>query len=398
MDTGRSLLGGLLGGMCACAVALGLGRFAFTPILPLMQAAHGLDTQWAGWLAAANNLGYLIGAVWAGRVGSDRGRHRLLDAALLLVTASLAAMALTDSAPLWSLIRLAAGIGSAWIFVLASALVVQRLAESGRARLSGLHFAGVGLGIALSGSLVAGVGAVRGDDGAWWAAAAACAVLSATAWAMLRRISLRTAPAGPLPPAVPFSLNWLAAAYFCAGLGYIVTGTFLVVVVRDTPGLAGYANLSWVVVGLAAMPSAAAWSWVAEHRGHAAALIAAHLTEAAGTVLLALVAHPAAVLLAAMLYGGTFLGIAGMAMAFGRAITPDRPASTMGLLTAAFGLGQIIGPVLAAWIAARGGWSPALLMAAGVILAGVPMLWAGSRRRRSAAGLTDAAILPQDRR
>jgi MFS family permease len=368
----------LIGGLSACAVALGLGRFAFTPILPLMQAAHGLDTQGAGWLAASNNLGYLIGAVWAAAVRTEAGRRRVLGWSLVLVPASLAAMALTDSVVAWNLIRLVAGIASAWLFVLAAAVVVQRLAELGRARLAGVHFAGVGLGIVLSGTLTPQAG---DDTGAWWLAATACALLAALSWRMLAGAHVRPAAAARAPRPVPFSLPLLTAAYFCAGLGYIVTGTFLVVVVKATPGLEGFGNLAWVAVGLAAMPSAAAWGWLAEHRGYPLALILAHIVETAGTVLLAVAGHPALVLLAAALYGGTFLGIAGMAMAFGRAITPTRAARTMGLLTAAFSAGQIIGPVAAAAIAARGGWSPALLAAAAVLAAGVPLLVMGGSRK-----------------
>ena len=371
----------LVGGFCACAVSLGLGRFAYTPILPLM----GIDTESAGWLAASNNLGYLIGAVWASWASTERQRHRLLDFGLALVALSLAVMATTRDHTAWTLIRLAAGIGSALVFVLGSALVVPRLVRMGRAKLSGLHFGGVGLGIVLSGSAIAATGAWAGDAGAWWAAGGICAVLSAISFLCLRHPS--QPPGGPAPaPAkpVPFPLPLLAASYLCAGFGYIITGTFLVVVVRATPGLTPWANGAWVVVGLAAIPSAAAWGWIAEHKGHAPALGAAHLLMAAGTALLGLSGHPVAVFLAALLYGGTFLGIAGMAVAFGRAITPDHPARTMGILTVGFSVGQIIGPVVAAKLAESGGWTPALLCAAAVTLAGAPMLTLGEIRRRRA--------------
>ncbi len=369
----------LLGGLCACAVALGLGRFALTPILPLMQAAHGLDTQSAGWLAASNNLGYLIGAVWAGLIRTDRGRHQALGGGLAVVALSLAAMALTGSEPAWNLIRLVAGIASALVFVLAAALVVPALAGLGRSNLSGLHFSGVGLGIALSGSVIAWAGSLGGDTAAWLVAGALCAMLSATSWLGLKPLHAATVTAAPLnaPAPAPFSLSWLAAAYFCAGLGYIVTGTFLVMVVRATPGLEPVANLSWVLVGLAAMPSSAAWALFAGRAGFLTALIAAHLLMAVGTALLGLTHQPLGVMAAAVLYGGTFLGIAGMAMAFGRAIAPSHPARAMGLLTAVFSVGQMIGPVAAAALADWGGWLPALLMAAGVTLAGVPMLVVG---------------------
>lgn len=372
----------LMGGFCACAVSLGLGRFAYTPILPLM----GIDTQSAGWLAASNNLGYLIGALWASWAPSESERHRLLNFGLALVAVSLAAMAWTRDPLAWNLIRLAAGIGSALVFVLASALVVPRLVQMGRAKLSGLHFGGVGLGIVASGSTIAWVGSWAADTGAWWAAGAICAMLSATSFLCLRHLGKQQA-AGTAPPPrpVPFPLPLLAASYFCAGFGYIITGTFLVVVVRATPGLHDWANWAWVVVGLAAIPSAAAWGWVAEHKGYAPALGAAHILMTAGTALLGLSGHPAAVFLAALLYGGTFLGIAGMAVAFGRAITPDHAARTMGILTVGFSVGQIVGPVAAAKLAESGGWTPALMLAAAVTLVGAPLLTIGELRRVRAA-------------
>lgn len=373
----------LIGGFCACAVSLGLGRFAYTPILPLMN----INTESAGWLAASNNLGYLIGAVWASWASSENERHHLLNLGLALVALSLAAMALTGDQIIWNLIRLIAGIGSALVFVLGAALVVPRLAEMGRAKLSGLHFGGVGLGIFASGSAIAWVGGRTSDAGAWWAAGAICAALSTTSYLCLRPLRApKSAPPLAHPPTkpVPFPLSLLAAAYFCAGFGYIITGTFLVVVVKSTPGLGEWANLSWVLVGIAAIPSAAAWGWVAEHKGYAPALGAAHILMALGTALLALFGHPLAVFTAAILYGGTFLGIAGMAVVFGRAITPDHPARTMGVLTAVFSIGQIIGPVVAAKLAESGGWTPALLTAAAVTVAGAPLLtWGEIKSARS---------------
>ncbi|OAN48879.1 YbfB/YjiJ family MFS transporter [Magnetospirillum moscoviense] len=367
----------LIGGLSACAVALGLGRFAFTPILPLMQAAHGLDTQSAGWLAASNNLGYLAGAVWAGLIATDRGRHLAFTASLVVVAASLAAMSLTSAEWVWNLIRLVAGIASALVFVLGAALVVPALAGLGAARLTGVHFSGVGLGIILSGSVIAWAGGWGGDNAAWLTAGALCGVLSAaSAWG-LRHVHGSGAAGTSHPAPAPFSLGWLSAAYFCAGLAYIVTGTFLVVVVRATPGLESIANLSWVVVGLAAMPSSAAWALFAARFGFRLALIFAHLLMAAGAGLLAVTDSAIGAMVSALLYGGTFLGIAGMAMAFGRAIAPAHPARAMGMLTAAFSVGQMIGPVAAAFLADWGGWMPALLMAALVTLAGVPMLMFG---------------------
>lgn len=381
----------LFGGMLACAVSLGLGRFAFTPILPVMQIEHGMGAELGGWLAAANNVGYLIGAIWSGMAKTEAQRRRLLALGLLTLAISMAAMTVTSDMLAWSVIRLAAGVGSGWVFVLGAALVLPCLAESGHARLSGLHFGGVGLGIILSGLVIGHMAQSEGANAAWWATAAIATGMSVLAWPGLSAAHTHGSAAPHAAAAAApakgggFPMPMLMVAYFFAGLGYIVTGTFLVVVVRQNPDLAEYGNVAWVLVGVAAIPSTAAWSWLAEHKGHRQALMAAHLIEAAGVALPALSNHPAAVLTGAVLYGGTFLGIVGMALAFGRALTPATPARTMGLLTASFGSGQIFGPVLGAWLArGPGGWNVALLTASGVLLFGMALLGMGGgfRRRR----------------
>ena len=388
----------LLGGMLALAVAVGLGRFAFTPILPVMQAEYGFDAQGSGWLAASNNVGYLVGALWAGTVRDDSTRHRLLFLGLILLVTSLALMPATASPVVWNLLRLVAGVASAWIFVLATALVIPLLAAAGHARWSGLHFGGVGAGIVLAGLVVGWTVDSFGADVGWLVTAALGLGAALAAWPIL-------AAAHPHVPASAtastartsaFPMSLLAAAYFCEGLGYIVTGTFLVAVVRATPDIADTANLAWTLVGLAALPSTVLWSFLAERHGHLRVLVAAHLIQAAGVALPALSNHPAAVLAGAALYGGTFLGIVGMSLAFGRVLNPSGAARVMGFLTAAFGIGQIIGPVLGARLAAEGGWSLALLAAAGIVMLGAPLLLAGHAwtRRRTVGYSSTTITLP----
>lgn len=380
----------LWGGALACAVSLGMGRFAFTPLLPLMQNQYALSAENGAWLAAANNVGYLLGALWAGLAETDRQRHRLLGLGLAALPITLAAMATTDQMGLWLSWRFLCGTAAALVFVLAAALVVPLLTEAGHAHWSGAHFCGVGLGIAAAGGLLAFTGPGLGADGGWLASAALTLGMASWAWIILASAHHRPPPSvtarPPLPPAVSGRrLIPIGAAYFCEGLGYIVTGTFLVTMARSSPLLAPVADLSWILVGVAAAPSTIAWAWLAEHRGHRFALISAHAIQTVGIALPALWAHPAAVMIGAVMFGGTFLGIAGLAMAYGRVLAPERPARTMGLLTALFSLGQVLGPPLGAWLAGWGGWSTALLMAAGVVAAGIPLLLLPSGSHRNAA-------------
>jgi predicted MFS family arabinose efflux permease len=379
-STGRVLAGGML----AMALGVGMARFAYTPLLPLMQAEAGFGAATAGWLAAANYAGYLVGALWASRLGSDEGRHRLLNGGLAASVATMALMPLAASPPLWALWRFVAGLAGAWVFVLASALVVPALTERGRAGLVGWHFGGVGLGIAISGLVVDRVAPLGGSAAGWWSLAALGAAFAWLSWHGLAGLhgaasSAASPPAPARPPTFPLAL--LAAAYACEGFGYIVTGTFLVALIRASERLAPLGNMAWVLVGLAALPSSALWAVAAARLGFVPVLIAAHLLQAVGIALPALSGHPAAVLASALLFGGTFLGIAGVSLAFARTLTPRAPARTIGWLTAVYGIGQMAGPVVAGLLAGAGGsFAPALLLAAAAVAAGAALLAVGARQ------------------
>ncbi|MER6983193.1 YbfB/YjiJ family MFS transporter, partial [Streptomyces carpinensis] len=132
---------------------MGVGRFVYTPILPLMHAQAGLSAGAGANLATANYVGYLLGAL-AGTFLPRLVRSAVvLRGSLLALVASLAAMPLTHSPALWSLLRLGAGVFSALIFVIAASSLLSHLRDH-PAHLPGWAFGGVGAGIALSGLLV----------------------------------------------------------------------------------------------------------------------------------------------------------------------------------------------------------------------------------------------------
>jgi MFS family permease len=149
-------------------VAIGIGRFAYTPALPIMQQTFGLATAAAGDLASINYLGYLARAIFAGLVPAGRVRGRLLRTSLLLVSASTAAMAATTAFPVWLALRLLSGLAGAGVFVLASSAVLEELSRLGGTKLSGWFYSGVGLGIALSGLVVMPLNAFILQGQAWW--------------------------------------------------------------------------------------------------------------------------------------------------------------------------------------------------------------------------------------
>src|SRR3954469_22400813 len=143
-----------MGGLLAMAAGIGVGRFVYTPILPPMVEALGLTKSEAGLIASANFVGYLLGALLAA-VRLPGSRRTWLIVALTLNALALALMGFGSSLPAFLALRLIAGVASALALIFASALVLDRLALAGRGRLSAVHFAGVGIGIAVSAAVVA---------------------------------------------------------------------------------------------------------------------------------------------------------------------------------------------------------------------------------------------------
>ncbi|TIM15912.1 MAG: YbfB/YjiJ family MFS transporter, partial [Mesorhizobium sp.] len=221
-------------GMIALAVAMGIGRFVYTPILPGMMEELGLTPADAGWIASANYLGYLVGAL-AAVGGWAHGRERLLMLAGLAATAVLTGlMGLADTMAAFLVIRFLAGVASAFVLVFMSSIVFGHLAAVGRNDLQALHFGGVGLGIAASSALMAILVTEQAGWPAGWfwsAAISACAI----AVVMLLLGSTATANgADGRESALPKdrALVKIIVAYGLFGFGYIVTATFLVAIVR----------------------------------------------------------------------------------------------------------------------------------------------------------------------
>ncbi|MGW4391845.1 YbfB/YjiJ family MFS transporter [Streptomyces sp. NPDC004685] len=347
---------------------MGVGRFVYTPILPLMHAQVGLSAGAGANLATANYVGYLAGALAGTLLPRLVRSAALLRGSMLALVVSLAAMPLTQSTTLWLLLRLGAGVFSALIFVIAASSLLSHLRDH-PAHLPGWAFGGVGAGIALSGLLVLLLRMVGTWRAAWWASAALAAALTLVAW------GLRPEPA-PRPASStsgtqvrmsgPRTHRWfstLFASYTLEGIGYIIAGTFLVAAIGQTsPGWIG--SGAWVLVGLAAIPSSALWAGMGRRWSRPDLLLAALCVQAVGIALPALVGGVAAALISAVLFGSTFIGVSTLALAAGAHLRFPRAVA---LLTAGYSVGQILGPLVATPLLHHG-YHRALILASVVVL------------------------------
>jgi predicted MFS family arabinose efflux permease len=369
------------GGLIAMAVGLGVGRFVYTPILPPMLAALGLSKSTAGLIASANFAGYLAGALGATRATLPWSRRAWLLGALLASAATTAAMGLTTSIVAFLALRFLGGAASALALILASALVLDRLAEAGRPGLMALHFAGVGSGIAVSAALVATQLATGASWAAMWQASGAVSLLGLVAVALLVRpgVEPTTAPRPSQGAARDPRLRRITLAYGLFGFGYVITATFLVAIVRATPAIRPLEPVIWIVVGLAAAPSVLFWSRLSQRIGIPTAFATAALAEAVGVLASVVWPSTVGICLAALLVGGTFMGLTALGlvrgrelaqgeMAHGRTAVRD-PRRVMAAMTGAFGVGQIIGPTLAGVLSdALGGFAVPSVLAAGALV------------------------------
>ena len=377
--------------MVTLAVAMGLGRFAFTPALPLMLHEGKLDLQGGGLLASLNYLGYFVGALSCAAIHVRPAA--MVRVGLAATAALLLGMGLTGSFSMWGVLRTAAGVMSAWTFVFASNWGLRRLAETGAPKLGGVIFAGPGIGILLAGVLGSLVGR-WGADAAWIGYGLAALLLSAWIWRVFDDgpppgAADGAAAAAPPPPATAAATSdarWLVALYGLAGFGYIITATFLPVIARQALPGSPWPDLFWPLFGLAVVPGAILGARLPLHWDNRLMLAACYAMQALGVLLSVAWPSVPGFALGSLLLGLPFTAITLFAVRDARRLRGNGAAGLIGLATASYGIGQILGPLFAAPLAQRtGSFSVPLLVAAGALAAGAVLftgVWWKSQRRQ----------------
>ena len=379
MTSQRERLQVLSAGIFSLLLTFGVARFAYTPLLPIMQQQAGLGLAEAGWLAALNYAGYLSGALVASLISNLVLKDRLYRIGLVVAIVSTAMMGLTSDPWVWMLSRFIAGLSSAAGMLLGTGLILNWLIRHNHRPELGIHFGGIGLGIAGCSVAVWAMGGSFDWREQWFAftAIACLLIVPALAWLPAPDTSPLTKSGAPMhdnPPS-PLFLRLFMAAYFCAGFGYVISATFIVAIVDGLPGLAGQGALAFLAIGLAAAPAAFNWDLIARYTGDLNALILAAVLQIVGIVLPVAVGGLIPTLFGALLFGGTFIGMVSLVLTMAGRYYPTRPAKMMGRMTLSYGVAQIIGPALVGWLATRlGNYSIGLYLASGVMVVGVVFL------------------------
>lgn len=373
----------LVGGIISLAIGLGISRFAYTGILPMMQNDLGFSETFAGYLAGSNFLGYLIGAILVTLLPLQQHRVLYFRIGLIVSVITTFMMGLTHSFILLMLIRLFAGISSAFILILSSSIVLDRLAQENKTNLGGYFYSGVGVGIFLSAILIPKLNHSFHWEGAWIGLAiiSFAIMIFSLIWIKeftnketkleVQKSTIKTPPRNWLP--------FLTIAYGLEGLCYIVTGTFLVSIAEQSNIFSdGGPAIVWMFVGIAAIPSCVIWSEIAKRWGYVKTIFLSMVLQAFGIALPVIWLTPISFIICAILFGGTFMGIATLITTLGREISPVNSSRVIGALTFSLAAGQMIGPVVAGMLNDfTGSYHTSLLGAASVVFVGSLFLVSG---------------------
>ncbi|WP_378954265.1 YbfB/YjiJ family MFS transporter [Pelosinus sp. sgz500959] len=341
----------LVGGICALSLAMGFSRFGFTPIIPLMQRDLGISELDIAVLASANYVGYLIGAYISGKQRIKDNLLVWLGVGMVVSIITMVAISLTVNEGVWIVLRLLSGFLSAILFVVTSNITLGQ----GRRDWAGYLYSGVGIGIALTGIFVPIFDSIGGWKASWQGLAIGGSLFGIVAWYTLSQaVRSETGEPGEIRNTNNFvrDYRWyvLLISYGLEGIGYIITATFIVQMIKGMHELSHIANPSWILIGLAAVPSTFLWAHIAKMTNIKKSLILAFAVQALGIILTVIIPNKGSILIGGVLFGGTFMGITSLTITLASQMKPENQMQAIGELTTVYALGQIIGPIVAAYL------------------------------------------------
>ena len=362
-------------GIFCLVLTMGIARFSYTPMIPIMFEQVGLSKVLAGWLATINYMGYMSGALTATLVSSLVVKDRLYRLGLVLAVVTTFMMGVSTEPWVWGISRFLAGFGTAAGLLIGAGLMLNWLIRHNHRSEMGIHFSGVGIGIVFVSVLIWSSNQLTWSE-QWFLMALVGILMAIPAWKWLPKpdTSGLTESGQSLedkPPSQRF-LRLMMFVYFCGGFGFVISATYIVAIVESQPIMQGQGEMAFLILGLCAAPACIIWDLVSRKTGILNALLLAYFIHAVGIVLPALGNSLEFALLSACLYGFTFVGIVSIVLTMAGRFYPTKPAKLMGMLTMSYGVPQIIAPTIAGYLAsASGNYNSALYMASGFVVLGL---------------------------
>ena len=368
----------LLAGIISLFIGVGVARFSFTSLLPSMLSTDALSLTFAGVLASINYAGYLAGSIFAIFIKDINTKIKYFRLGVILCVLSTVVMGITTNEVFWLLGRVIAGFGSAMLLVVGAAIVMTKLNFEDKTKAMGIYFSGIGIALVSSDIISRYVLSFSSWENSWIVLTFCALFLAFYPLSILsfdKEISQKNEK-HPFNKALfsPFVLV-LIVAYFTEGVGFVIQGTFLPTILKSIEGLETVASLSWLLVGLAGIPSSIIWMRLAHKYGSINIIIIAMSLQIIGILIPTLTTNMYLNLFCGILYGATFVGLVALFMNLGGKLAGKNPVMLMGALTTAYGIGQITAPLYAVSLTQlTGNYNYALYLTALIVLFGVCIL------------------------
>ena len=368
----------LLAGIISLFIGVGVARFSFTSLLPSMLSTDALSLTFAGVLASMNYAGYLAGSIFAIFIKDINTKIKYFRLGVILCVLSTVVMGITTNEVFWLLGRVIAGFGSAMLLVVGAAIVMTKLNFEDKTKAMGIYFSGIGIALVSSDIISRYVLSFSSWENSWIVLTFCALFLAFYPLYILSfdKEIFQKNEKHPFNKALfsPFVLV-LIVAYFTEGVGFVIQGTFLPTILKSIEGLETVASLSWLLVGLAGIPSSIIWMRLAHKYGSINIIIIAMSLQIIGILIPTLTTNMYLNLFCGVLYGATFVGLVALFMNLGGKLAGKNPVMLMGALTTAYGIGQVTAPLYAVSLTQlTGNYNYALYLTALIVLFGVCIL------------------------
>ena len=335
----------ILTGAAALAIAVGIGRFSYTPILPYMLEELNMSKTNGGLIASWNFFGYLVGSLLSILSIFKQKLKFIFFTAIIFSLFTTLLMSFCENVIFFIIVRFLSGVSSAFVLIFGTSLILPSIQALGKKSLSTAHFMGVGLGMFLSSILVSVLGGFNFIWSDLWIGVTFLAILLAipvfiftpdqTTFSSSYKNAKNVSKIG---------FNLITLSYGLYGFGYVVLGTFISTMARETSGLESTESYVWLLVGLSGMPMVIFWPWIGKKIGIDIALFLACIVMAIGILMPVLIDNKLGIIFSAIFLGSTFVPITALALLEGQTRYKGSIRVSTAILTISFSIGQMIGP------------------------------------------------------